>query len=167
MRSFLMLSLTIVLVITAQTFGLSRRMLPSAPGFTLKDIEGKEVSLSDFKGKVIYLDIWASWCAPCIAEINKAKKVKEHFKNEKDLVFLYISIDKDDKRWKETVRKKDITGVHLISKGGEEEGILQKYDVPAIPKFVLIDRNGDIVFGDAKPPSDPDLIADLETALKK
>lgn len=139
-----------------------------APGFTLKDIDGNKVSLSDFQGKVVYLDIWASWCAPCLGEMNKAKKIKEHFKGREDIVFLYISIDKDETRWKDMVKKKEIKGVHLISKEGEEEAILQKYNVPAIPKFALIDKNGNLADGNAKWPSDEEnLIADIEALLGK
>jgi len=140
----------------------------AAPDFTLKDINGKEVSLHSFKGKVVYLDIWASWCAPCLGEINKAKAVKQHFHDNQNVVFLYVSIDEDENRWKEMIRKKDIKGVHLISKGGEDDGIKQKYQVRAIPKFILIDKNGDMVDGEAKWPSDKDeLIADIERLLAK
>jgi thioredoxin-related protein len=83
-------------------------------------------------------------------------------------VFLYVSIDQDEDRWKEMVRKKDIKGVHLISKNGDEDGIKQKYQVYQIPRFVLIDKNGNIVDGEAKMPSDKEeLIADIERLLAK
>jgi thiol-disulfide isomerase/thioredoxin len=140
----------------------------AAPDFTLKDINGKEVSLHSFKGKVVYMDIWASWCAPCLGEMNKAKSVKQHFQGNENIVFLYVSIDQDEDRWKEMVRKKDIKGVHLISKNGDEDGIKQKYQVYQIPRFVLIDKNGNIVDGEAKMPSDKEeLIADIERLLAK
>ena len=63
------------------------------------------------------------------------------------------------------VKKKDIKGIHLISKGGKEEGIIQKYEAPAIPKFVLIDTNGDIADANAKWPSEPELIDDIQKLL--
>jgi thiol-disulfide isomerase/thioredoxin len=168
MRSFLTVFFIIAALFSAHTFGLSNAAIVNvAPDFTLPDLEGNKVSLSDFKGKVVYMDIWASWCPPCLSEIGKSKKLKEHFHENNDIVFLYVSIDKDEVRWKDMVRKKDIQGVHLISKGGNDEGIIQKYDVPAIPKFVLIDKNGNIVDGDAKWPSDSDLIEDIEKLLAK
>jgi len=167
MKAFSISILTIAALFLSLSLGLSNKKLPVAPDFTLKDIDGKQVSLKDFRGKVVYMDVWASWCAPCIAEINKAKKLKEHFKGEDELVFLYVSIDKDEARWKEMVKKKDIKGIHLLSKGGEEAGIVQKYNVPAIPKFVIIDREGNVADGDAKWPSDPELVDDITKALAK
>lgn len=167
MRSLRVLIFTISALFLCHTIGLSNKPLSLAPDFTLTDLNGEQVSLSDFKGKVIYLDIWASWCPPCIYEINKAKSVKKYFKDQVDtaMVFLYVSIDKDEKSWKNMVKKKNIQGVHLISKGGEEEAILQKYNVLGVPKFILIDKEGNIVDGNAKAPSDPDLINDIEKLL--
>lgn len=167
MRSIRISIFTIAALFLCHTIGLSNKNLSPAPEFTLTDINGNKVSLSDFKGKVVYMDVWATWCAPCIYEINKAKSLKKHFKDQvdKEIVFLYISIDTDEKSWKNMVKKKDIQGVHLLSKGGEEEAILQKYNVPSIPKFVLIDKEGNIVDGNAKAPSNPELIDDIETLL--
>ena len=138
----------------------------AAPDFTLKDIEGKQVSLQDFKGKVVYMDVWASWCAPCLEQMNKAKKVKEHFAGKTDIVFLYVSIDKDTDRWKAMVKKKNIKGIHLNSKDGEESGISQKYKVTAIPHFVLIDKKGNIVDANAKWPGEDGIVEDIENLLK-
>jgi thiol-disulfide isomerase/thioredoxin len=167
MRIILIFAILICGLFLTNSPVLSNKKSAVAPSFTLTNIEGKKVSLSDFKGKVIYMDVWASWCGPCILEMKSAKKVKEHFKDNKNIVFLYISIDKDEQSWKDMVEKKDIKGIHLISKGGMEEGILQKYDVPAIPKFVLIDKEGNIADANAKWPSDSDIIDDIQKLLPK
>lgn len=157
---------TVAGLLLSNTAGLSS-IKRSAPDFTLTDIEGKKVSLSDFKGKVVFMDIWATWCPPCMAEMKSAKSLKEKYKDNHDIVFLYISIDKDEERWKEIVKKKEIKGVHLISKGGDEEAILQKYDVPSIPRFVIVDKQGNIADWNAKWPSDPELTSDLDRLLGK
>lgn len=139
----------------------------AAPDFTLSDIHGNKVSLSDFKGKVVYMDIWATWCMPCMMEMNKSKSLKEKYKDNKDLVFLYVSIDKNIDKWKSTVKSKGFTGVHVNSKEGKEESITEKYKATYIPRYILIDREGNIVDEDAKRPSDAALVDDLENALKK
>lgn len=137
----------------------------AAPDFSLTDINGKKVSLADFKGKVVYMDVWASWCAPCISEINKSKNLKDKFKDNKNVVFLYISIDEDPVKWREMVAKKDIHGVHLLSSKGQESDISKNYKVQGIPKFILIDKDGKIKDASAKRPSDPDLIEDITALL--
>ncbi|MFN3403607.1 MAG: TlpA family protein disulfide reductase [Cytophagaceae bacterium] len=138
-----------------------------APDFTLTDINGQKVSLKDFRGKVVYMDIWATWCAPCMISIKKSKPLKEHYKNNPNVVFLYVSIDKDVERWKKVVHEKEIKGVHLISVGGSEENILQKYNADYIPRYVLIDKNGNISAANAKGPEDSDLINDIDKLLEK
>lgn len=136
-----------------------------APGFALKDQKGNTVSLDSFKGKVVYMDIWASWCAPCIMQINRAKALRDHFRGEEDLVFLYISIDQDTVRWKRFLEEREVDGIHLISPKGEDGEILEKYNVPSIPRFVLIDKDGNIADFHAKPPSNKSLRKDIEKLL--
>ena len=137
-----------------------------APDFKLENLEGGQTSLSDFKGKVVYLDIWATWCRPCLEEMKKGKKLKEAFVDNKEVVFLYVSIDKEADKWRTYVKNNSIHGVHLISREGSEEKLLERYDVPYIPRFVLIDKEGNIVQYEAKPPSDATIEADIKALLK-
>ncbi|MBC7450551.1 MAG: TlpA family protein disulfide reductase [Cytophagales bacterium] len=126
-------------------------------GFTLDNIEGKKVSLSDFKGKVVYIDFWATWCKPCLMEIPHSKTLKQKYADNDSIVFMYISIDQPDNidGWKAVVEKKGMTGVQLISREGLEEKIIQRYGVQYIPHFVLIDKNGNIADAKAPAPSEP------------
>jgi len=137
-----------------------------APEFKLENMDGGQTSLSDFKGKVVYLDIWATWCRPCLEEMKKGKKLKEAFKGNKNVVFLYVSIDKDEDKWRNYVTTNQVEGVHLISREGAEENILQRYDAPYIPRFVLIDQQGNIVQYEAKAPSDASIESDIKALLK-
>ncbi|MBK9107447.1 MAG: TlpA family protein disulfide reductase [Saprospiraceae bacterium] len=123
-----------------------------APQFNLTDINGNMVSLSDFKGKVVYLDIWASWCGPCIREIPYAKKLEEEM-HGKDIVFLNVSIDENLESWKKTVVDKGIKGIHLNSKGGNEALFSKLYNVQGIPKYYIIDKNGWIANNNPERPS--------------
>lgn len=130
-----------------------------APDFTLVNLEGNKVALSDFQGKVVYMDFWASWCGPCIAEIPSAKKLKEHYKGNKDVVFLYVSVDTDEKAWRNIIEKKELTGVHLYADGWEVAS--EKYNVGGIPSYFLINKDGTIAAYQAPRPSSGEKLTSL------
>jgi thiol-disulfide isomerase/thioredoxin len=136
-----------------------------APGFTLLDENGKKVSLSDFRGKVVYLDFWASWCGPCLAEAPAAVEMKKKFAG-RDVVFLYISIDANSDAWRKALTTHPLTGlssVHLLDDGP----VARTYQTEsAIPSYWLIGRDGRIKAAPAPRPSDSTtLVAALEQAL--
>jgi peroxiredoxin len=133
-----------------------------APDFSLKDLEGKKVSLADFKGKIVYIDFWASWCKPCIKEFPAAKKLKEKFK-DKDVVFLYIDIDASEKDWKEGVKEHLLEGVNLYA--GAKSEVAKAYNVSGIPAYFLVDKQGKIYHNAPPRPSSNDIEKILEEAL--
>jgi thiol-disulfide isomerase/thioredoxin len=120
-----------------------------APGFTLTNIDGQQVSLSDFEGKVVYLDFWASWCGPCMREVPHAKELKKRMQGRDDLVFLYISVDTDEEAWRRTVEQQEIQGVHLNVPGFSHE-VPAAYNLKGVPTFYVIGRDGRIF--DNRPP---------------
>lgn len=137
-----------------------------APAFTLESIDGKMVSLSDLKGKVIYLDFWATWCGPCKQQLPHGKKLKEQFEG-KDVVFLYISTDKERSQWENYVKSQNLPGLHLIATGQNAQIIGQQYQVRGIPKYFIIDRNGNIANSKPRRPSEQPWVAQqIEEALK-
>lgn len=123
-----------------------------APDFTLTDIRGRKISLKDYKGKIVYIDFWATWCSPCVAEIPKAKKLEEEFKS-KDVVFIYISIDHNEATWRKIIGEKQMKGIQLISIGGFNSEIAQIYKLNGVPSYILINKAGIIINCDAKRPS--------------
>lgn len=136
-----------------------------APQFTLKDAKGKDVSLSDFKGKIVYLAFWASWCPPCKYEIPYTLKLQEKFKG-KDVVFLYVSVDESEEMWKKAISSHfKGKGIHLNSKKSAEN-IQEKYNVDGPPRYILIDRNGKLIDDNANRPSD-ELTAEILTQALK
>ncbi len=153
--------------ILASAYELAKSLLPgnAAPGFELTDINGNKVSLEDFRGKIVYLDFWATWCGPCMREVPYAKELKKRFKDEKDLVFLYISVDDDQEAWRKGVEKNEIEGIHLNVEGRNHE-VVRKYNVRSIPSYFIIDRNGLIFDNNAKRPSHEGIDDDLKAALE-
>jgi thiol-disulfide isomerase/thioredoxin len=135
-----------------------------AYNFSYPDTEGKKVSLSDLKGKVVVVDIWATWCGPCVKEIPYLKELSEALKGQ-DVSFVSISVDepKDLQKWKNYVKKEVLDGVQLNDSAGE---ILAYYVIPGIPRFMVFDKAGNIISIDAPRPSDPALKLLIEEALK-
>jgi thiol-disulfide isomerase/thioredoxin len=128
--------------------------------------DGTKVSLGKFKGKVVLVDVWATWCGPCVAEIPHLKKLEEEMAG-KDVVFISYSIDemKDLAKWKEFVKAKKLGGVQLIGDAGFKSPICTAYKITSIPRFMVFDRNGKIVSVAAPRPSSPDLKTLLESHL--
>lgn len=129
-------------------------------------LDGKEFNFAKYKGKVIYVDFWASWCGPCRGEFPFSKKMHDSFteKQKKNIVFLYISIDEDPTNWKNAVDNLKLdNGDHGISNGGFGSGVSQKYQINSIPRYMIIDKNGTVVRPDAPRPSNPET---LELLLK-
>lgn len=134
--------------------------------FTLKDTKDQTVSLSDFKGKVVVMDVWAMWCAPCLAEKPFFQKMEEDFKDRDDVVFIGISHDGQAKKepWKAFVAKKGWTSIELLSE--YDESIGKYYKIEGIPRFMVFDQEGKIVTVDAPRPSDPKLKSLIEQTLQ-
>lgn len=120
-----------------------------APAFTLQSITGSTHSLADYKGKVVYVDIWASWCGPCRAETPKLKALYEKYKNDERVVFLSIAVSDRIDNWKKAVEEDKTTWTQLYDNGTT---IQDSYRANAIPKFILIDKQGNIANPDAPRP---------------
>jgi thiol-disulfide isomerase/thioredoxin len=130
-----------------------------SPDFNFENHKGGLSKLADFKGKYIYVDVWATWCGPCKAEIPSLKKVEEAF-HDSNIAFVSISVDKakDHDKWKEFVNEKGLTGVQLFADKDWSSDFVTGYFVKGIPRFILIDPNGLVLNANAPRPSDPALI---------
>lgn len=130
--------------------------------FSYPDINGKTRSLSDYRGKVVLLDVWATWCAPCIAEQPALETLEKSFEG-KDVVFISVSIDTDKAKWKDMVEKKKLSGVHLFT--NNTGSLVSDYKVITVPRYILIDKEGKMVAFDAARPSDAKLKALIESKI--
>lgn len=143
----------------------ARKGQPSAD-FTYPDSEGKPVSLSGFKGKVVMVDVWATWCGPCRKELPYLKSLEEEMKG-KDVVFIGVSLDekKDFEKWKKFIVDEQLPGVQLFAGGWSK--IAKDYKITGIPRFMVFGKDGQVVEANAPRPSAPELKELLEAELKK
>lgn len=119
-----------------------------APDFTGRTPEGKEVSLSDLEGKYVFIDFWASWCAPCRREIPYLKEALEYSSNSDKLVVLSYSIDNKEKDWLACIEKNGLTHknwIHISTLKGWNSDALKLFAVKGVPFTALIDSNGNVV----------------------
>lgn len=137
-----------------------------APDFKYRSINNDLVSLSGLNGKYVYIDIWATWCGPCKAEIPFLTEIEEKYKG-KNIHFVSISVDQlsDKSKWEQYVTEKKLKGIQLITDNAFDADFIKKFNINSIPRFILIDPAGKIVSGNALRPSDPALKQQLDKLL--
>ena len=108
--------------------------------FTLQDLEGRAVSLSDYKGKVVFLDFWATWCPPCRMSIPYVEKLAKKYKDNKNVVVLGINLQEDIETILDFLKKQKISYPILLS----DKKVISNYKIRSIPAFFIIDQNGNI-----------------------
>jgi peroxiredoxin len=109
-----------------------------APDFQVTTIKGQTISTVDFRGKVVVLDFWATWCPPCRASVPEIKELTKKYPSDK-LVVLSVSADKDDRQWREFVEKKNMDWLQYRDEDGH---VLHAMGVHAFPTYVVIDTEG-------------------------
>lgn len=148
-----------------------KRDLPKgAPSPSFVDYEnynGGKTSLADLKGKYVYIDVWATWCGPCKAEIPSLKKIEKEY-HGKNIAFVSMSIDDDrshggswekaNEDWKKMVAEKELGGIQIFAPKGWKSEFVQNYKINGIPRFILVDPEGNIVSASAPRPSSEELI---------
>jgi len=138
-----------------------------SPGFEYENIDGTKTKLESLKGKYVYIDVWATWCGPCRAEIPFLQEVEEKYK-DKNIAFVSISIDekKDYEKWKKMVVDKKLGGIQLFADNNWESEFIKFYGINSIPRFILLDTEGKIIQPDAERPSSERLKEKLDELLK-
>lgn len=136
----------------AKAHNLDGNSAPDVKGVT---VLGDSVNLASLKGKVVYMDFWATWCGPCRAEFPKSIKLKKQFAGRDDVVFMYVSVDEDKEKWEKFVAENpDLKGLYINGYGNYHEGFGEAYGIAGIPHYVLINKEGIVVESNAPRPSD-------------
>ena len=129
---------------------------PSPKFMDYENYAGGTTSLDDLKGKYVYIDVWATWCAPCKKEIPFLKEIESKY-HSKNIEFVSISVDntKDHAKWKTMIKEKELGGIQLFADKDFSSKFIQDYSIKGIPRFILIDPEGKIVNSNAPRPSSP------------
>lgn len=139
---------------------------PSPVFNDFENIDGSKTSLADLKGKNVYIDIWATWCAPCKAEIPALKQLEKDYEG-KNITFVSMSIDDDrahggswdnaKSNWQAMVKDMELGGIQVYAPNGWQTKFITDYSIKGIPRFILVDKEGNIVDASAPRPSDDHL----------
>ena len=129
--------------------------------FNYPNIEGNKFSLASFKGNLVYVDVWATWCGPCIAEIPALQQLETDY-HDKNITFMSISVDKDQEAWENMVAEKELGGVQLWA---DSRFISENYVIMSIPRFMLFDSEGNVISTNAPRPSSDEIRELLEANL--
>ena len=113
----------------------------AAPDFTLQSIDGKMISLSDFKGKMVFLDFWATWCPPCRASIPAVKELHAKFAGREDIVIIGINVGESKETVINFVKQNNINYMTLLA----DKSVTSKYSISGIPRFIIIGKDGNIL----------------------
>lgn len=132
---------------------------PSPKFVNYENYAGGTTSLDDLKGKYVYIDVWATWCGPCKREIPFLKEIEQKY-HDKNIEFVSLSIDKvsDREKWKSMISEEALGGTQLLADNDWKSSFVKDYQINGIPRFILIDTEGNIVNPNAPRPSSPELV---------
>ena len=144
------------------------RIMPGnpAPLSTLKDAEGKEYTFADFKDKVLVIDVWATWCHSCLANMHKFAGMRQWFMKEDDVRFITVSIDRSEDKevWMEALKKHNMRGMLNLFPDCEAQSQFETdFMISGVPRYIIIGKKGEIVSAHAPTPG-PEMAAMIERA---
>lgn len=137
-----------------------------APDFTMQDAKGKTWRLSDFRGKAVYVDCWATWCGPCCMEIPYMEKLYAKLKSDKRVELISVSLDDNKADWLKKLKADKPAWKQFICSDSFDSALAKNYDIDAIPRFLFIDKDGNVLSLDAPRPSDEEIVEFITSKLR-
>jgi peroxiredoxin len=137
-----------------------------APSFTLNDVDGKQISLEDYKGKYVLIDFWQTLCSRSARELPHYMELYDDYQDE-NIAFVSISIDQDENKWRDYVKEKKNVGTSLRALDYFDSEVYQNFQVQGLPSFILIDKDGNIIEPVAPKPSTQEMRDKLDAVLNK
>lgn len=126
-----------------------------APNLTFTDMKGKLLSLASFKGQILLVDIWGTWCGPCKEEIPYIAALQKEYANRKDVRIMSIACDKKTEKWKAYLAKHPASWDQYLVTDAGNKMLDEVYFCEGIPRFLIIDKQGRFITSDAMRPSEP------------
>jgi thiol-disulfide isomerase/thioredoxin len=158
MKSKIVLIVFLVSLLMSNLYA-QEHLSPEISELKLETLDGKTISISELKGKTIYLVFWASWCVPCKTQAKYANKLQLEFQ-DKNFVVVNIALDDEKGVWKKSISENNIQGMHLYAKAYDKM-FTKEFEISGIPHYVLIDKEGKIVENDTFRPQSNHLKAIL------
>ena len=122
------------------------------PDFSETDVNGKPISVAQYKGKIVLVDFWATWCGPCVGELPNVLKTYEKY-HSKGFEIVGVSLDSDKSKLTSFIQAKNMTWQQFFDGGGWKNKIAQKYTVHSIPATYLIDKDGKLLAKNLRGPA--------------
>lgn len=139
-----------------------------APEISGQTSNGAEFSLSQLKGNIVYVDVWATWCGPCVAQFPYSRKLENKFKDNDKVRFLFVSIDDNKAKWQKKIKENMGENViHILIDKENHESLFKRYKFQGVPQFILIDQNGLVVNAKADWPYTGKVEGEIEKLLLK
>jgi peroxiredoxin len=137
LKTWLGITAAILMIVSPVTAGMKET---AAPDFTLKSVEGENLKLSEYRGEVVLINFWASWCGPCRQEMPVLSALHDKYKSL-GFTVLGVNVEEDSTRARKLLQEMSVSFPVLLD---SESVVSKQYDVVAMPSTVLVDRNGNM-----------------------
>lgn len=136
------------------------------PDTVMETVDGRQLRLSSLFGKVLYIDVWATWCGPCLQEAPSFRALAEKYRDDDRICFISISLDSDKDDWVEFVNEEKPFWPQFILDSSNQNDFCGKVGISTIPRFLLIGADGRFIDGDCSRPSDDGIEEILKAAME-